>query len=62
MSSVLSGVSRRELLTWLGVAAGHSATGLAWSSDALAAEQVTLEPDEVRFLEELYRPHRVAGH
>lgn len=38
------------------------ATKLAHLEDALAAEQVTLEPEEIAYLEELYRPHPVAGH
>lgn len=38
------------------------ATKLQHLQDAIAAEQVTLEADEVAHLEELYRPHRVAGH
>ena len=31
-------------------------------TDALAAEQLELSPDEMRLLEEPYRPHRVLGH
>lgn len=38
------------------------ATRLEHLQDALAAEQLSLGPDEVAFLGELYRPHRVAGH
>lgn len=38
------------------------ATKLQHLEDAIAAEQVALDDDEVRFLEELYRPHPVAGH
>ncbi len=38
------------------------ATRLEHLTEALAAEQVTLDDDEVAALEELYRPHPVAGH
>ena len=38
------------------------ATRLEHLQDALAAEQVTIDADEIRFLEELYQPHGVAGH
>jgi aryl-alcohol dehydrogenase-like predicted oxidoreductase len=38
------------------------ATRLEHLTEALAAEQVTLDDDEVAALEELYRPHSVAGH
>lgn len=38
------------------------ATKLGHLEDALAAEQLSLGPDEIEFLEELYRPHEVAGH
>ena len=30
--------------------------------DALAAVQLSLSPDEIERLEELYQPHPVAGH
>jgi aryl-alcohol dehydrogenase-like predicted oxidoreductase len=38
------------------------ATKLTHLEDALVAEQLTLDADEVRHLEEPYRPHPVAGH
>jgi len=38
------------------------ATKVAHLEDALAAEQLSLTADEVASLEELYRPHPVAGH
>ncbi len=38
------------------------ATKLAHLEDALAAEQLSLSAEEMERLEELYRPHRVAGH
>jgi aryl-alcohol dehydrogenase-like predicted oxidoreductase len=38
------------------------ATKLEHLEDALAAEQLELSPDEIERLEELYVPHRVAGH
>jgi 1-deoxyxylulose-5-phosphate synthase len=38
------------------------ATKVEHLHDALAAEKLTLDPDEVAALEELYRPHPVAGH
>jgi len=38
------------------------ATKVAHLEDALAAEELELTADEVERLEELYVPHRVAGH
>ena len=38
------------------------ATKLPQLQDALAAEQLELEPAEIERLEELYRPHAIAGH
>jgi 1-deoxyxylulose-5-phosphate synthase len=38
------------------------ATKLTHLEDALAAEQLTLSPEEIARLEEPYRPHRVLGH
>ncbi|MBI2706501.1 MAG: aldo/keto reductase [Actinobacteria bacterium] len=38
------------------------ATKLDHLEDALAAERLTLDDDEVRRLEELYAPHAIAGH
>ncbi|MDQ6730220.1 MAG: aldo/keto reductase [Actinomycetota bacterium] len=38
------------------------ATKLPQLQDALAAEQLELEPDELERLEELYVPHAIAGH
>ena len=38
------------------------ATKLSHIEDALAAEQLSLSPDEVRRLEEPYVPHPVLGH
>ena len=38
------------------------ATKLAHLEDALAAEQLSLSPDEVDWLQEPYQPHAVAGH
>jgi 1-deoxyxylulose-5-phosphate synthase len=38
------------------------ATKLEHLEDALAAEQLSLSGDEMERLEELYRPHRIAGH
>ncbi|HEX7135052.1 MAG TPA: aldo/keto reductase [Iamia sp.] len=38
------------------------ATKLQHLLDAIAAEQLTLAADEIASLEELYRPHPVAGH
>jgi 1-deoxyxylulose-5-phosphate synthase len=38
------------------------ATKLGHLEDALAAEQLSLTPDEVRLLEEPYAPHPVLGH
>ena len=37
-------------------------TKLSHLEDALAAEQLTLSPDEIDRLEEPYRPHSVVGH
>ena len=54
-------------LAWLlhkaGVAAPIvGATKLSHLEDALAAEQLTLSPEEIARLEEPYRPHPVLGH
>ena len=38
------------------------ATRLGHLTDALAAEELTLSPDEVERLEQPYRPHPVLGH
>jgi aryl-alcohol dehydrogenase-like predicted oxidoreductase len=38
------------------------ATKLEHLQDALAAEQLSLSPDEMQRLEEAYQPHAVAGH
>jgi aryl-alcohol dehydrogenase-like predicted oxidoreductase len=38
------------------------ATKLAHLEDALAGERLTLSAQEIASLEELYRPHAVAGH
>jgi 1-deoxyxylulose-5-phosphate synthase len=38
------------------------ATKLSHLEDALAAEQLSLSPEEMERLEELYVPHRIAGH
>ena len=38
------------------------ATKLTHLEDALAAERLTLSPEEIARLEEPYRPHRVLGH
>ena len=38
------------------------ATKVSHLQDALAAEQLTLSEDEMRRLEEPYRPHTIAGH
>jgi aryl-alcohol dehydrogenase-like predicted oxidoreductase len=38
------------------------ASKLEHLDDALAAVEVTLAPDEIAYLEEPYRPHRVLGH
>ncbi len=38
------------------------ATKLPQLQDALAAEQLELEPAEIERLEELYQPHAIAGH
>ena len=62
------GVSSAQVaLSWLihkpGVTAPIvGATKLEHLQDALAAEQLELTEDEVGRLEELYVPHRVAGH
>ncbi len=62
------GVSSAQVaLSWLihkpGVTAPIvGATKLDHLNDALAAEQLTLSEDEVERLEELYVPHRIAGH
>jgi aryl-alcohol dehydrogenase-like predicted oxidoreductase len=37
-------------------------TKVAHVTDALAAEQLTLDPEEIKRLEELYVPHPVLGH
>jgi 1-deoxyxylulose-5-phosphate synthase len=62
------GVSTAQLaLAWLlhrpGVTAPIvGATKLEHLQDALAGEQLSLTPDEVKRLEEPYQPHPVAGH
>ena len=38
------------------------ATKLGHLEDALAGEQLALSDEEIGRLEELYRPHAVAGH
>jgi 1-deoxyxylulose-5-phosphate synthase len=38
------------------------ATKVAHLEDALAAEQLSLSPEEIQRLEELYVPHAIAGH
>lgn len=38
------------------------ATSVRHVEDALAAERLSLDADEVASLDELYRPHPVAGH
>jgi aryl-alcohol dehydrogenase-like predicted oxidoreductase len=38
------------------------ATKLDHLSDALAAEQLKLSDEEIESLQELYRPHAIAGH
>ena len=38
------------------------ATKLEHLDDAVAAEQLTLDEDELVRLEELYVPHSIAGH
>jgi aryl-alcohol dehydrogenase-like predicted oxidoreductase len=59
--------SAQVALAWLlskpGVTAPIvGATELEHLEDALAAEQLSLTPDEVRLLEEPYAPHPVLGH
>jgi len=59
--------SAQVALAWLlqrpGVTAPIvGATRLGHLEDALAAEQLSLTPDEVRLLEEPYTPHPVLGH
>lgn len=62
------GVSSAQVaLAWLlqrpGVTAPIiGATKLAHLEDAIAAEQLTLTPEEITRLEELYLPHPVRGH
>jgi len=38
------------------------ATRIEHLEDALAAEQLSLSPEDVQRLEEPYVPHRIAGH
>jgi aryl-alcohol dehydrogenase-like predicted oxidoreductase len=59
--------SAQVALAWLLHRAGVTApivgaTKLGHLQDALAAEELELSDDEVRRLEELYVPHKVAGH
>ena len=62
------GVSSAQVaLSWLlhkpGVTAPIvGATKLEHLEDALAAERLSLSPEEIEFLQEPYQPHAVAGH
>ena len=62
------GVSTAQVaLAWLLARAGVTApivgaTKLEHLQDAIAGEQLEITPEEIDSLEELYRPHAIAGH